>query len=106
MAGDSAKRERVRATLHAHKRTEPPPYFDTPGFAARVGAALVSLHEEYLERYRAREAAGTANLRLELQRLADAVVGSNFELNTLTDPGILHALLDVCRPRAQAWRPL
>ena len=67
----SAKRERVRATLHAHK--DEPPYSIRRD--SRQEARARQPARGVPERYRAREAAGTANLRLELQRFADAVVG-------------------------------
>lgn len=94
MGSNPAKRERVRATLNALKREQPPPYFDTTGFSGRVGGALVKLYDRYLSRYQTLKQATPARLRHELQELANAVVVRNIELDTLTDLGIVKSLIE------------
>ena len=105
MASNSAKRQQVRTTLNALQDSQPPRYFDTHGFSAKVGDALASLHEQYLGRYRALEESNPVALHRELQRLADSVAGRNIELNTLTDIGIVKILIEPLFRAQQGERP-
>ncbi len=105
IASNPVKRQQARTTLKSLQDTQPPLYFDTLGFSTKVGDALSSLHEQYLGRYRVLEEASSATLRQELQGLADSVAGHNFELNTLTDIGIVKVLIEPFFRAHQGGRP-
>jgi len=94
LAADAGKRARLRADLLALSQASPPLYFDTTLFSQRVGDALAGIHARYCSRYARLAGLSRQDLRRELQVLADAVVGRNFELNQLTDVGIVTALVE------------
>jgi FkbM family methyltransferase len=94
MAKDRPQRQRIRERLLALKNAPIPPYFDIQVFSTRVGTALQDLYERYTALYRGLVNMSDTALRQQLQDLANSVVGTNFELNTLTDMGIIHALIE------------
>jgi FkbM family methyltransferase len=102
LAGDPAKRQRIREHLQSLRAADPPPYFDIPKFSARVGEAIEDLYGRYQARYHRLAALGDDDLKGEIQRLADSVVGHNFELTGLTDTGLIKALIE---PFFRAHRP-
>jgi FkbM family methyltransferase len=106
LATDTSRRQKIAATLRALQNSEPPKYFDTALFARRVGDALGSIRDQYLARYETLAKASLATLRQELQNLADSVVGRNFELNTLTDIGIVTVLVEPYFRSRRDGRPL
>jgi FkbM family methyltransferase len=94
LATNPAKRECVRSALRVLGERRPPIYFDTAVFSHRVGEALRGLCERKRARYDRLARVPLANRRQALQRLADSVVGTNFELNQLTDIGLVTALIE------------
>ncbi|MCC6303514.1 MAG: FkbM family methyltransferase [Gammaproteobacteria bacterium] len=94
LANDPARRGRIRDHLLELKNAPTPPYFDLKTFSTRVGDALQGLYDRYEARYRELRGLDDAALDERLRTLADSVVGANFELNTLTDIGLVHALIE------------
>lgn len=94
LANDPARRTRIRDHLLELKNAPTPPYFDTRTFSMRVGAALEQLNACYERRYHELRALDSTALDGRLQTLANSVVGVNFELNTLTDIGLVRALIE------------
>lgn len=90
---NASKRQQMGSVLKALHKSTPLRYFDTAAFSKKVGDALNAIHGQYVDRYRALEKAGPDALCRILQDLADSVVGRNFELNTLTDIGLVKALV-------------
>jgi len=93
LANNPAHRQRISELLRKLRSMPLPPYFDIKVFSTRVGNALQDLHARYTSRYRTLGALDDATLTNRLQNLADSVVGANFEMNTLTDIGLIHALI-------------
>jgi FkbM family methyltransferase len=100
MAMDPAERAAVRDALLALRSTRPPVYFDTAVFSLRVGAALSAMHEGLARSYSRLNAMPHHELVAALQHLANRSVGVNFELNQLTDTGIVSALIEPLFPAA------
>jgi FkbM family methyltransferase len=94
MATDASKRKRIRDALLALAEREPPIYFDTAVFSQRVGEALLRLQKQQRERYDGIALLSVAERRERLRVLAQSLVGKNFELNQLTDTGIVNILID------------
>jgi FkbM family methyltransferase len=94
MAADAEKRGRVRSALLALAKQSPPVYFETAVFSRRVGDALANIYERYCQRYEHLAHLGPTDRTQALQALADTVAGQNFELNGLTDIGIVTALIE------------
>lgn len=95
-----AKQNNGRGILHnlfrrlsGPTRLNQPPYFDTRAFSRKVGVALEDLFVAYASHYDALRQMAPDNLRLHLQHLADDIVGSNQELESLTDLWIAEHLI-------------
>lgn len=104
LATNPARRDRIRAVFKELNAKQLPPYFDTRTFSSNVGDALVDIHTQYLERYRALETNGPMELRRKLQALADSLVGYNIELAALNDIGVVHSLVKPYFRRQQGKR--
>jgi len=94
IATDVSKRKRIKDALLALAERKPPIYFDTALFSERVGHALLRLQKQHWERYERIARLSVAKRRDKLRILARSVVGKNFELNQLTDTGIVNILID------------
>ena len=93
LAGNSARRARIRAVLQSVNARQPPPYFDTRTFSSNVGQALSAIHAQYLEPYHALQINTPGGRRKNLQTLADTVLAQSMELSAMTDTGTIHALV-------------
>ena len=94
MATDVSKRKRIKDALLALAERKPPLYFDTAVFSQRVGDALLRLLKQHRERYDGIVRLAHAERRDRLRILAQSLAGKNFELNQLTDTGIVNILID------------
>ena len=106
LATQPARRLRIRETFERLNATQPPPYLDTRDFSARVGAALIGIHSQYLERMRAFEADDEAGQVRKLNALADSLVGRNIEIAAISDIGTIYCLIKPYFRSKQGDRPL
>ena len=93
LASSPARRARIHAAFKELNARQPPPYFDTSAFSSRVGDALIAIHAQYLEPYRALKADNHFERRRKLQSLADSVVGHSVELTAFVDFSIVNSLV-------------
>lgn len=105
LATNPVRRQKIRSRLGEVYNQALPPYFDTRAFSAKVGSALIDIHEQFLARYRAVEAAGPSARRTQLQALADLVVNNNLELAALNDIGIIPSLIKPYFHNRRTTRP-
>ena len=106
LATQPARRVRIRETFERLNAAQPQPYLDTRNFSARVGAALVGIHSQYLERIRAFEVEDEAGRIRKLNALADSLLGKNIEIAAISDIATLHCLIKPYFHSKQRDRPL
>lgn len=93
LARDKPLRDRIRKRLGEISSMTPPPYFDIGVFSRRVANAIGDLYDQHTRSYTQLRTAGASSIKGKLRSLAAKKAGRNFELNSLTDIGLIHSLV-------------